>query len=170
MIDPGQPWVRINGSAPSCADFTWMNWMSCPSISVLNCGSAFSLASHRAPVVIDRPIVGQRLDRRQLHALRTVRDQLLGGPPHRRDPPTQLNQILFRNGDLKGPHARALGGCPWACRRSGHLFLLGWCSGVRRAGPELLLVHQGPAQAGPGAPVCALVVSTRLTGPSPCAP
>src|SRR5262245_59103486 len=35
----------ISGRAPSCRDRTWMKWMSTPSISVLNCGSAFSLAS-----------------------------------------------------------------------------------------------------------------------------
>ena len=35
----------ISGSAFSCSDLTWMKWMSTPSISVVNCGSAFSLAS-----------------------------------------------------------------------------------------------------------------------------
>ena len=44
--EPGQPCVMISGSAPSCDDFTWMKWMSTPSISVLNIGSAFSSASH----------------------------------------------------------------------------------------------------------------------------
>ena len=29
----------------SCGERTWMKWMSTPSISVMNCGSAFSLAS-----------------------------------------------------------------------------------------------------------------------------
>jgi hypothetical protein len=37
----------INGNAFSCADSTWMKWMSSPSIPVLNCGSAFNRASHR---------------------------------------------------------------------------------------------------------------------------
>ncbi len=46
-IEPGQPCVMTNGNAFSCADFTWMKWMSSPSILVLNCGSAFSRASHR---------------------------------------------------------------------------------------------------------------------------
>jgi hypothetical protein len=36
----------INGNAFSCADLTWTKWMSTPSISVVNCGSAFSRASH----------------------------------------------------------------------------------------------------------------------------
>ena len=46
MTEPGQPWVMISGSASSCCDLTWMKWTSTPSISVLNCASAFSLASH----------------------------------------------------------------------------------------------------------------------------
>ena len=46
MTEPGQPCVMISGSAFSCRDLTWMKWMSTPSISVVNCGSAFSLASH----------------------------------------------------------------------------------------------------------------------------
>jgi len=44
-IEPGQPCVMISGRAFSCGDFTWMKWISSPSISVLNCGSAFSSAS-----------------------------------------------------------------------------------------------------------------------------
>ena len=46
MTEPGQPCVMISGNASACSDFTWMKWMSSPSISVLNCGSAFSFASH----------------------------------------------------------------------------------------------------------------------------
>jgi hypothetical protein len=45
MTEPGQPWVMISGNAFSCFDRTWMKWMSTPSISVVNCGWAFSLAS-----------------------------------------------------------------------------------------------------------------------------
>ena len=36
----------ISGNAFGWGDFTWMKWTSTPSISVLNCGSAFSFASH----------------------------------------------------------------------------------------------------------------------------
>jgi hypothetical protein len=36
----------INGNASVWADSTWMKWMSSPSISDLNCGSAFNRASH----------------------------------------------------------------------------------------------------------------------------
>ena len=46
MIEPGQPWVTMSGSASACWERTWRKWMSRPSISVMNCGSAFSLASH----------------------------------------------------------------------------------------------------------------------------
>jgi hypothetical protein len=46
MTEPGQPCVVIRGNAFSCGDFTWMKWMSTLSISVVNCGSALSLASH----------------------------------------------------------------------------------------------------------------------------
>ena len=45
LTDPGQPCVMISGKACSCSDFTWMKWMSSPSISVVNCGSSFSFAS-----------------------------------------------------------------------------------------------------------------------------
>src|SRR5206468_10199963 len=37
MIDPGQPWVTMTGSAFSCFDLAWTKWMSTPSISVTNC-------------------------------------------------------------------------------------------------------------------------------------
>jgi hypothetical protein len=45
MTEPGQPWVMISGSAFSRSDLTWMKWISTPSISVANCGSALSFAS-----------------------------------------------------------------------------------------------------------------------------
>jgi len=46
ITEPGQPWVMISGSAFSCRDLTWMKWTPRPSISVVNCGSPFSAASH----------------------------------------------------------------------------------------------------------------------------
>ena len=46
ITEPGQPCVMINGNAPACRDLTWMKWIPSPSISVTNCGSAFSFASH----------------------------------------------------------------------------------------------------------------------------
>ena len=74
-----------------------MKWMSSPSISVMNCGRAFSLASHLAPVVICRPIAREFLNRRELHALRWIRDRFPFGPPCRVDAPAQFGQFRFRN-------------------------------------------------------------------------
>ena len=48
MTEPGQPCVMISGNESACCDFTWMKWMSSPSISVLKFGSAFSFAWHAA--------------------------------------------------------------------------------------------------------------------------
>jgi hypothetical protein len=45
--EPGQPCVTISGNAFSWGDLTWMKWMSSPSIAVMNCGRAFSLAPTR---------------------------------------------------------------------------------------------------------------------------
>jgi hypothetical protein len=47
MIEPGQPWVRTSGRAPSCGERTCRKWTSSPPIAVVNCGSAFSRASVR---------------------------------------------------------------------------------------------------------------------------
>jgi hypothetical protein len=35
----------INGMAFGWGERTWVNWMSRPSIAVMNCGNAFSFAS-----------------------------------------------------------------------------------------------------------------------------
>jgi hypothetical protein len=45
MIEPGQPCVMSSGRASSCGEQMCANWMSRPSISVMNCGSALSFAS-----------------------------------------------------------------------------------------------------------------------------
>ena len=45
ITDPGHPCVTIIGSAFSCFDFTWMKWISRPSISVMKFGYEFSRAS-----------------------------------------------------------------------------------------------------------------------------
>jgi hypothetical protein len=45
MIEPGQPWVMSSGRASSWGERMWANWMSSPSTSVMNCGSALSVAS-----------------------------------------------------------------------------------------------------------------------------
>ena len=120
MTEPGQPWVMISGSAFSCRDLTWMKWISTPSISVVNCGSAFSLASTRAEVVLGRPVAGERLHRRELHALRPICDELLGGPARRCDAAAQVVELLFGNLDLESTYVDCgLGGSTHDDLRSG---------------------------------------------------
>ena len=46
MTEPGQLWVMMSGNACSCGDRTWRKWISRPSISVMNRGSAFSRVSN----------------------------------------------------------------------------------------------------------------------------
>jgi hypothetical protein len=46
MTEPGQPCVMMIGNASSCGDIAWMKWKSRSSISVRNCGKAFSLVSN----------------------------------------------------------------------------------------------------------------------------
>ena len=50
-----------------------------------------------APVVICRPIARERLNRRELHALRCIRDRFPFRPPCRVDAPAQFGQFRFRN-------------------------------------------------------------------------
>ena len=51
-------------------------------------------------VVLVRPVARERLDRRQLHALRAVLDELLGGQARRRDAPAQVVDLFLRDLDL----------------------------------------------------------------------
>jgi hypothetical protein len=69
MTDPGQPCVTISASAPGWVELTWMKWMSSPSISVMNCGSAFSVPSHaRYPTT--RDAIDRTHSRSRAHACR----------------------------------------------------------------------------------------------------
>ena len=86
-----------------------MKWMSTPSISVMNCGSAFSRASHAAPVVLRGPVARERLHRGELHALRAIVDELLGGPARRLDAAAQLIELLLWNIDLERAGSLLLG-------------------------------------------------------------
>ena len=123
MTEPGQPWVMISGSAFSCADLTWMKWMSTPSISVVNCGKRVELRLGLAPVVLGRPVARELLERRELHALRSIGDQLLGGPARRGDAAAQLGELLFGNVDVEGTD---VGG---GLDGGAHDDLRGWCGG-----------------------------------------
>lgn len=67
---------------------------------VLRQGVQLRLA--RAPVVVGRPVAGQLLDRRQLHALGAIGDQLSGGPARGRDPAPHVVDYFFRRVEPKG--------------------------------------------------------------------
>jgi hypothetical protein len=55
----------------------------------------------RAPVVTGAPVGHQRLDRRQLHALRPIGDGLLAGLACGRDAPLKLGQVFVWHVDLE---------------------------------------------------------------------
>ena len=84
--------------------------MSSPSISVMNCGRAFSFASHLAPVVICRPIARECLYRRELHALRCIRDRFAFRPFCCVDAPAQFGKFRFWNIHMKRTNRIHLGG------------------------------------------------------------
>jgi hypothetical protein len=64
-----------------------------------------------APVVVGRPVAGERLHRRQLHALGAVCNELFRRPARRLDPASQLSELLVGNLDLERTYASAgLGG------------------------------------------------------------
>jgi hypothetical protein len=57
-----------------------------------------------APVVLGLPVPCELPQRRELHALRSIRDQLRGGPARRGDAPAQIDDLLLRNLDLERPN------------------------------------------------------------------
>src|SRR3954471_18062041 len=89
--------------------------MSSPSIWVMNCGRAFSRASHFEPVVLGRPVAGELLHGRERRALRVIVDRLALGPPGRVDAPAQLGQVVLGNLDAERPGGGVLGRRAWRC-------------------------------------------------------
>ncbi len=73
-----------------------------------------------APVVLGRPVARKRLQRRLLHSLRPVGDELLGRPARRLDPAAQLSEPLLRDLDPEWAD-----GC--CLSRDGHASLLCSC-------------------------------------------
>jgi len=120
MIEPGQPCVMISGNASACGDFAWMKWISCPSISVLPCVSAFSLASHARQSYSAAPVARELSKRGQLHALRPVGDELPGGPARVSDALPEVGDRLVRHIDPERTDfsfARHKSPPPWIGRR-----------------------------------------------------
>src|SRR5471032_893903 len=70
--------------------------MSSPSISVTNCGRAFSFAA-LAPVVVGRPMACDFLNHRERHALRVIADRLAFRPPGRFDASAQIDKLRLRH-------------------------------------------------------------------------
>ena len=75
------------------ADVNEMNVQSIDLSEEVRQGLQFCLAL--APVVIGRPITRQRLHRRKLHALRSIRNGFPFRPLCRFDAPTQFGEFLF---------------------------------------------------------------------------
>src|SRR5215204_6188444 len=75
-----------------------------------------------APVVIRGPIAGQCLNRLKLHTLRGIR--LPVGPARRRDPSTEVCQLVLRTADVEGAHLDA------AFYRASHDDLRDWWAGL----------------------------------------
>ena len=78
MTEPGQPCVMISGSASSC----WERDVDEVDLDPVDLGRELRQRVEPrlalAPVVVGRPVAGELLQRRQLHALRPIRDELLG--------------------------------------------------------------------------------------------
>ena len=78
-----------------------------------------------APVVVGRPIARECLSRRELHALRRIRDRFSLRPLRRLDAPAQLGKFRFRNTHTKRTNG-GLVNCLLAallCSTGGHGFL-----------------------------------------------
>jgi hypothetical protein len=55
-------------------------------------------------VVPGRPVASEFLHRGQLDTLRSIGDQLLGGPARRRDAPAQVVDLVLADLELEGPN------------------------------------------------------------------
>jgi hypothetical protein len=83
-------------------------------------GQGVELRLGLAPVVVGLPVARELLNRRQLHALRPICDQLLGGQARRGDLAAQLGERLFGSVDVEWTDVGGgLGG-------GTHHDLLGW--------------------------------------------
>ena len=56
-----------------------------------------------SPVVVRRPVADELLERRELHALRPIVDELLGGPAGRREAPLEVGEVSIRHVDAERP-------------------------------------------------------------------
>src|SRR5437879_4843030 len=126
--------------------------MSSPSISVMNCGRAFSARLALAPVVIRRPMSCELLDHCERHALRLILDGLLLGPVRGLDASTQVLHgtiwdINMEGADRCGAPCRSLVTGMWHLATPPSLVVSS--SGRAREDPGLLSGHPVPRMTGP---------------------
>ena len=57
-----------------------------------------------SPVVLVEPVVGELLDRRELHALRCIVDQLPVGPSRGRDTALHVGKFIIGRVEAEGPY------------------------------------------------------------------
>ena len=62
-----------------------------------------------APVVFGRPVAGELLNRRELNALRSIRDRFPFRKPCRFDTPAKVDELLFRKLDVERPDCTVSG-------------------------------------------------------------
>jgi hypothetical protein len=73
---------------------------------------SIELGFRLAPVVAGAPMLDERLELRELDALRLVSNRLLVGPPCRRDPAAEIIEPLVWNVDAEGADCGVFGRCP----------------------------------------------------------
>ena len=81
----------------------------------MNCGQGIQAPLGLAPVVFCRPVAREFLNRRELHALRCIRDRFPFRPPRRGDPLTEIDESRLRDAHPK----RSDGAAVVFARRSG---------------------------------------------------
>ena len=62
----------------------------------------FGVASYARRLVVARPVAGELLKRRQLHAVLPISDELLGGPPRRGDALPEVSDRFVGHVDPEG--------------------------------------------------------------------
>ena len=86
-----------------------MKWMSTPSIVGHELRQGVQLRFRLSPVVAGAPILDERLELRELYALRLVIDRLPVGPARRGDAPAKVVELLLRDVDAEGADRVAAG-------------------------------------------------------------
>src|SRR5262245_4669776 len=56
-----------------------------------------------SPIVVRRPVADELFERRELHALCPIRDELLGWQARGREPPAKFSKVLLRHVDPERP-------------------------------------------------------------------